>query len=306
MDAGDLVDRCKLTTNTRNLVPGIFTYIHIKMNSQLDHRAFSPITYSCYTKKIREGEQFIPDHVFSFQISGSLTMNDGQNVYSFDENSFRLTRRNSLMKFLKQPGPSGAYRNLSVFMSQQLLKELSFEYGYRSEMKFDGPTVLAVAEHTLLRSYFDSLQPYDELIGHANPVLTTMKVKELVVLLLQLQPNFKNLLFNFSEPGKLDLEAFMNQNFRFNVSLERFAYLTGRSLSTFKRDFEKVYSCKPGKWLQQRRLQEAYFLIKDKRMRPIEVYTEVGFEDLSHFSYAFKKQYGSAPGKLNEVRSALI
>jgi AraC-like DNA-binding protein len=120
--------------------------------------------------------------------------------------------------------------------------------------------------------------------------------------LLQLHPELKDLLFDFTQPGKLDLEAFMNQNFRFNISLERFAYLTGRSLSTFKRDFVKVYSCKPGKWLQQRRLQEAYYLIKEKGIAPVEVYTEVGFEDLSHFSSAFKKQYGSAPSKLRQVR----
>jgi AraC-like DNA-binding protein len=150
----------------------------------------------------------------------------------------------------------------------------------------------------LLGTYIDSLQPYDDLIGHSNPVFTTIKIKELVVLLLQLQPELKNLLFDFSEPGKLDLEAFMNQNFHFNVPLERFAYLTGRSLSTFKRDFEKIYSSKPGKWLQQRRLREAYYLIKEKGLPPIDVYMEVGFQDLSHFSYAFKKEYGLSPTKL--------
>jgi hypothetical protein len=49
----------------------------------------------------------------------------------------------------------------------------------------------------------------------------------------------------FSEPGKIDLEAFMNRNFHFDVSLERFAYLTGRSLSTLKRDFKDLYNLPP-------------------------------------------------------------
>ena len=129
-----------------------------------------------------------------------------------------------------------------------------------------------------------------------------MKVKVLVVLLLQLHPELKNLLFDFSSPGKLDLEAFMNQNFHFNIPLERFAYLTGRSLSTFKRDFKKLYSSKPDKWLQQGHLLDAYFMIKEKGMVPIEVYTEAGFEGLSHFSYAFNKQFGTGPSKLEHAR----
>jgi transcriptional regulator GlxA family with amidase domain len=95
------------------------------------------------------------------------------------------------------------------------------------------------------------------------------------------------------------LEGFLNQNYHANFSLERFAYLTGRSLSTFNRDFEKFIPSKPGKSLQQRRLQEAHYLIKERVLPPFEVSTEVGVENLSHFSYALKKEYGHAPTKLH-------
>lgn len=116
-----------------------------------------------------------------------------------------------------------------------------------------------------------------------------------VLILLKVNPTLKNVLFDFSEPGKIDLEAFMLQNFHFNVAMKRFAYLTGRSLATFKRDFEKIFHASPSRWLQQKRLQEAYYLIKEKGRKTSDVYLEVGFEDLSHFSFAFKKAYGVAP-----------
>ena len=99
-------------------------------------------------------------------------------------------------------------------------------------------------------------------------------------------------------PGKIDLEAFMNKNFHFNVELDRFAHLTGRSLATFKRDFEKLFHITPNRWLQQRRLQEAHYLIKEKGKAPSAIYLELGFEDLSHFSFAFKKLYGLAPSRI--------
>ena len=267
------------------------------MNKPDDHLQQNPISYACYTRTVREGEQFIPHHVFSYQISGALTMTDGIEKYHFQEESFRLTRRNSLLKFTKQPGTDGTYKNLSVFLDQQLLRDLSAEYKFEAKKRQPGVPVITLAPHKLLKSYVDALQPYDELLRHGNLMLRQIKVKELVILLLQIRPDLKDILFDFSEPGKLDLEAFMMENYRFNISLERFAYLSGRSLSTFKRDFEKIFSSPPGKWLQEKRLQEAHYLIKERGLAPKDVYVDVGFEDLSHFSYAFKKMYGISPAK---------
>ncbi|WP_311948720.1 helix-turn-helix domain-containing protein [Mucilaginibacter terrae] len=35
-----------------------------------------------------------------------------------------------------------------------------------------------------------------------------------------------------------------------------------------------------------------------KIKNPNEVYLEVGFEDLSHFSFAFKKEFGKTPSEV--------
>jgi AraC-like DNA-binding protein len=125
------------------------------------------------------------------------------------------------------------------------------------------------------------------------------KPEEAILLMLRLDPTAKDLLFDFSKPGKTDLEEFMSRHFTFNVEMKWFAYLTGRSLATFKRDFEKIFHTSPGKWLQKKRLAQAYYLIKEEGRRPSDVYLEVGFEDLSHFSFAFKKAFGKAPSLLN-------
>jgi AraC-like DNA-binding protein len=89
----------------------------------------------------------------------------------------------------------------------------------------------------------------------------------------------------------------MNKNFHFNVQIARFAYLTGRSLATFKRDFEKIFNVTPRKWLQHKRLQRAHYLISNEGKTSSEIYLDLGFEDLTHFSHAFKNQYGYSPKK---------
>jgi AraC family transcriptional regulator, exoenzyme S synthesis regulatory protein ExsA len=144
-----------------------------------------------------------------------------------------------------------------------------------------------------------SLLAYETILKRiGTDELLFVKQKEAILLLLQLVPSFKNVLFDFSEPGKIDLEGFMERNYHYNVQMQRFAYLTGRSLATFKRDFEKSFGKPPSRWLKERRLEEAYYLIKEQRKTPSDVYLDLGFEDLSHFSFVFKKKYGIPPSKL--------
>jgi AraC-like DNA-binding protein len=157
---------------------------------------------------------------------------------------------------------------------------------------------MPLKEHVLYETFMTSLKPYIENPALANEQLQQLKQREALMILLQTVPELKNILFDFSDPGKIDLEEFMLKNYHFNVHLNRFAYLTGRSLATFKRDFEHIFHTSPSKWLMQRRLKEAHHLIKDKGRAPSDVYLEIGFEDLSHFSFAFKKMFGIAPSKI--------
>ncbi|GAB4018467.1 hypothetical protein GCM10028808_53120 [Spirosoma migulaei] len=263
-----------------------------------DDKQVPKIVYSCYFTRSREGEQFVPEHVFSYQIAGTLFMNDGHKDYTFKEGEFRINRRNQLIKFVKQPPPDGEFKTLSIYLDQETLRKFSLEYGYTAEPHQEGDPILELKPNALYKSFMDSLLPYLQQNQTINGNLQAIKLKEAILILLQVNPELKDILFDFSEPGKIDLEAYMNKNFHFNVELQRFAYLTGRSLATFKRDFEKVFHSSPSRWLQQRRLQEAHYLIKEKGKTPSEVYLELGFEDLSHFSFAFKKTYGVAPSKI--------
>jgi len=120
-------------------------------------------------------------------------------------------------------------------------------------------------------------------------------VVEAITVLRNIDRDIDNLLADFSEPGKINLADFMEQHYMFNIPMEKFGYLTGRSLTTFKRDFKKTFYTTPQKWLTQKRLELAHYQIAEKHRKPVEVFYEVGFENLSHFSYAFKKHFGYPP-----------
>lgn len=270
------------------------------MTDPRSERQPSPIAYSCYFTRNREGEQFAPEHVFSYQISGTLTINNGNKEYVFNAGDYRFIRRNQLIKFTKQPPADGVFKSISVYLDQAVLREFAMEHCYQADpvQSQAAESIVTLKGGSLLKGFVDSLMPYSEEDQLIDSQLQALKVREAIMILLRSSPVMKDILFDFNEPGKIDLEAFMNKNFHFNVQMSRFAYLTGRSLATFKRDFERIFHTSPSRWLQQRRLQEAHYLIKEKGRAASDVYLEIGFEDLSHFSFAFKKMYGIAPSRL--------
>jgi AraC-like DNA-binding protein len=93
----------------------------------------------------------------------------------------------------------------------------------------------------------------------------------------------------------------MLNNFHFNVPIQKFGQLTGRSLAGFKRDFKKTFGLPPRQWLQNKRLNAAKYLIEIKHQKPSSIYLDLGFKSLSHFSYAFKKKFGKSPNELTHL-----
>jgi AraC-like DNA-binding protein len=155
----------------------------------------------------------------------------------------------------------------------------------------------------LLESCLASLIPYFEVQQPFPEDIASLKITEAISILRAIDKEIDNTLANFDDPYKIDLAGFMEKNFKFNMTLEKFAYLTGRSLSTFKRDFHKLYNISPQRWLTQKRLELAYYQLTEKNRKPVDVYLETGFENLSHFSYAFKKQFGLTPTELADRKT---
>ena len=100
------------------------------------------IVYSCYHLKSRDGEHFVPEHTLTYQIAGSLILNDGSNKYAPKQGSYRLIRRNQLIKFVKYPPANGEFKSLSIYLNQKTLKDFSQEYGLSSSDKYHGLPVI--------------------------------------------------------------------------------------------------------------------------------------------------------------------
>jgi len=241
-----------------------------------------------------EREAFVPDHIFSYIISGRHDVWIGCKKYAFTAGDYRFFRRNQLAKSIKHTESDG-FKSIAVHFDQNTLMEISKEIGFKSE-RFHGEGVKAIKANGMLAKSLASFNEYAQRRDTDSEILR-IKIKELVLMLAAIDSEIKEMLFEFSDPGKLDLEGFMNGHYRYNVPLEKFAFLTGRSLSGFKRDFVRLFRITPSRWLTKKRLHEAKYLIENCQRHPSDIYLEIGFVNLSHFSYAYKKEFGTSPSK---------
>jgi AraC-like DNA-binding protein len=247
-------------------------------------------------------EQFIAEHLFFYLVNGTMSGNYGNKSYTLRSGEYGIVRKNRLGRL--DPSKENHQAEKIIFVFDELfLKTFEEKHpGVLAKLKSDEPFI-RLGKNELIPNFIRSLAPYYNEQGQMDKAFFDVKREELLLILLHLQPDLTGVFFDYGIPGKIDLEEFMNRNYRFNVSLERFAYLTGRSLSAFKRDFKTIFNETPNRWLVQKRLQEARFLIENKKEKPAEIYQDLGFEALSHFSFAFKKRFGLTPTALAEQKN---
>lgn len=268
------------------------------MKEDKSHIWVNNLLYSCVSQKQRGNEQFVHEHALGYVISGETHFYTPNGMQVVKAGELGIARRNQLVKSVKVPPPGGEFKSVNIFLDQAFLRRYAADNKLPTAQKYTGALMRPLPDDAFLKGYFDSLIPYFNSGGSLKPNMAELKTREAVELLLNVSPDFNDFLFDFSEPHKIDLEKYMNQHYMYNVPSAQFARLTGRSLAGFKRDFEKVFRTSPGLWLQQKRLSEAYYQIKERGQKPSEVYLNVGFENLSHFSYVFKKAFGVGPSMI--------
>lgn len=258
------------------------------------------IFYAYLSAQRKEKVCFWNHHTLVLQVSGQFTLETAEQNISMTRGEVMLIGKNQLGTLTKTPLTGGNYETIVISLQEDLLRKIVLEEKLETDHKYVGPPNILIPSNEFLQGYFQSIVPYARSSGATmTDEMGVLKVKEGVKLLLLAMPALRNLLFDFSEPHKIDLEKFMLNNFHFNIPIEKFAQLTGRSLAGFKRDFLKTFGAPPRHWLQDKRLTEAKHLIETKHQKPSAIYLDLGFESLSHFSHSFKKKFGMAPGALN-------
>ncbi|MDT0553009.1 AraC family transcriptional regulator [Urechidicola vernalis] len=152
---------------------------------------------------------------------------------------------------------------------------------------------------SLFLTIFNYLQKGEEIPRE----LVEMKFKELLYTII-LNPANNELVNHFhslQNSFKSSLNEIMLQNFHCDLSLNEYARLSGRSLSSFKRDFKQSFNETPHKWIVNKRLNYAKSLLQNPELNINDICFEAGFKNTSHFNNSFKEKFQLPP---NQFRKA--
>lgn len=244
-------------------------------------------------------EHVVPEHLLIYVYQGTMEIITAEGNFKVHNGESVLLGRNQLGKFNKVPEDGTPYKAATVFLDRRLLKTFYSDFPeIRNPVK---QRIVMFKRHPLLENLFRSVSVFSDLgKGVVPDELARLKMQEAVMLIRTLNHAADDLLSDFSEPHKVDLTDFMQKNFMFNIPISRFAHFTGRSLAAFKRDFHKNFNMPPQRWLTAQRLELAHFLIAERGVKPSAAYVDAGFENFSHFTFAFKKHFGyNASGVLS-------
>lgn len=256
--------------------------------------------FCCKVEKEQWCEDMVAEHMLVYLCSGELDLITRDKEYHLKKGDAFFIRRNHLVKKVKHPSKNGEpfkglFLQLKMPFLKKLLKERHIPIAMTGDAAASAPVYFILEKHPFLNGLFMSLEQYFDANQYPSEALMEAKMEEAVFTLLQLRPELKKVLFDFAGPLKTDIKEFMEKNYKCDLTLEEFAHYAGRSLSSFKKDFAQAFRLTPSRWIMKRRLEEARRLIEKAGKKPTDVYLSAGFKNLSHFSTAFKREYGVSP-----------
>lgn len=259
---------------------------------------YSDIFFSHYFNNDTKCTHMAKNHYLVYVYSGEVLVEEGDHRITIGKGECAFIRRNNRVTLTKQPKDDEQYSGIFMMFQRNFLREIYNKLEKKQipvdTDKFED-SVIKLKSNPDIESLFGSMKPYFNSEYNPSEDLMNLKLEEGVHALLNQKQKFYATLFDFTEPWKIDIIDFLEENYMYDLKIEEIAHFTGRSLTTFKRDFKKISSLSPQKWLIEKRLRVAFDKIRNGNKKVSDVYLEVGFKNFSHFSSAFKKQFGFSP-----------
>lgn len=248
------------------------------------------------SKSMEEHPTYQPVNILFYVKKGKQHIRMDNELYTISKNQFCLLRKHTKGSVFKSWNKEEGCANVYAFILQdKFIREALNEFQFDQSHPPINDKVIFLPKNKILMGLFDTIISYITDNEDIDKNLVRLKTKEAILGILKFHPEYYPIFTQLSTNTKADLKEFMEFNYMFNVSLKTIAESTGRSLSSFNREFRTIFNETPHRWILKRRLQEAKTLLLTTERKPSEFYLELGFEDLAHFSRTFKKEFGKPP-----------
>jgi AraC-like DNA-binding protein len=239
------------------------------------------------------------DNMLLFVMEGTFQIRYGTSRYTIEKNHMAFLKRDILVECSTglQSGYPSNLKFIMIYVKHDLLKEF-VKLSQVTVVPSHCPShVIVDAIDVRLLKFIESLESYFPESENTEEYLTKIKLLELLFNLAQVDNNILPQLMDLRPHFRADITTTVEENVMSPMSLSQLAALSGRSLSSFRRDFFAIYNMPPSSWLRKRRLEKARELLLNTTMTVTDVCYTLGFESLAHFSRLFKRHFGNSPSK---------
>ncbi|TDE06538.1 helix-turn-helix domain-containing protein [Flavobacterium hiemivividum] len=186
------------------------------------------------------------------------------------------------------------------FFSEKKLTDFLSKYTNNVKPYKEEVPYFVIENDDYIAAFINSLSS-DTFSNHSySDALLVLKFEEIMLYLLNKYGNeFEYYLHSLISKELSPFKNIVESNVHSNLKLEEIAFLCNMSLSTFKRHFTSEYNEAPGKWLQDKRLQKAKELLQAGDLKASDIYLDIGYNNLSNFSVAFKNKFGISPTEVS-------
>lgn len=202
---------------------------------------------------------------------------------------------------LKQDTETNFFKNVLFHLDPESIKkvfahkDISFFRPSNADKKKQA--TVKIDQNILMDSFINSMMPYVDNPELATENLIEVKLQELIYILYESGDvgAINYILNTLFIPEQIAFKKVIEANLFNNLSIAELAHLAIRSESSFKRDFKKAYRTSPAKYIKQKRLEKAAKLLRSNTNPVSDIAWHCGFENVAHFSNAFRLAYGKSP-----------
>ena len=280
----------------QTLPKALYTYPGIK-KVLYDHQ--SCILFKKLSSSLLSQEKIATSHCFMYILGGKVAVQTKEgNVITTQSGEMLFMPRDTYLisDFVTENDSAELYL---IFIGHEVVDRfLSSAGGNHQKESSTTPTICKLYVSTNINYYFNALRDVYSGVENNLEILNLKLLEFLHLVNIDNRNDIVETLYVSEQRNrKRNIAALMLENYNKNLTIADFASLSGRSLSTFNRDFKRIYGKPPKQWLITKKMTEANRLLANG-LNVTNSALEVGYSNVSHFIRAYKAIYGKTPKEI--------
>ncbi len=271
----------------------------------LDHKTLDLFGKMLFEKAVivapfKKPHNMADEACFLYVLEGTYNSVSEDEALLIKKDEAVLMKCGNYLSQMRSTTPDKKYEAIAVHFFPEVLKRIYKNEPpafLRSTSRQASFNMARIEASVLVQKYIESILFYFENPALVSEEILILKLKEIILLLLQTPnaPRVMEIMSNLFNPREFDFKQVIETHLFSTVSISELAALTHRSLSSFKRDFAKIYNDSPGRYIKRKRVEKAANMLKVSTEPIGDIAYQCGFGDTAYFSKTFKSVYGLSP-----------